>query len=113
MLSCDDSSNHLQYVVARSQKSVFSITRIMDWSQKSLVTLSNELNLFKSIKTNSGTHSASYSMGKGGSLPGSKMKKGCSPLESSAKAKNEWSYTSMTPRAIMLRTEITLPDQAK
>jgi hypothetical protein len=41
------------------------------------------------------------------------MKKGCRPLESSAKAKNVWSYTSMLPCAIMLGTEITLPDQAK
>jgi len=52
-------------------------------------------------------------MGNGGSLPQSKMKKGCRPLESSASAKNEWSYTSMLSRAIMLGTEITLPDQAK
>lgn len=33
VLSCDDSSNHLQYVTARSQESVVSmITRIILWT---------------------------------------------------------------------------------
>lgn len=116
ILSGDDSSNHLQYVVARSKESVVSmINRIILWTglRNHWSLHQTNLSLLRSIKTNSGTHPDSYSMGNGGSLPGSKVQKVCSPLESSAKAKNEWCYTSMLPCAIMLGTETTLPDQAK
>jgi hypothetical protein len=61
------------------------------------------------MHTSSGTHPTLYSMGAGGSFPGIKMTGVRSSLRSSAKAKNEWSYASTPPRAIMASTETTLP----
>jgi hypothetical protein len=55
------------------------------------------------LQTDSGTHSASYEIGTGGSFPGLKrpVRKSDNSLQSSAKVKNAWSYIAAPPYIFM------------